>query len=181
MAEGAKMGILARFGASYLMQVMHPRRLQVMRSLIAVNFRLCRSIFPPINSKFKVIASFYVLGATIDNLLTYLFVKLWGVYTEANPIVMLYWMDKPLWLWIVKDLTGLLIALFASISYWKLADFLISISRPNAVLILMKKAWLWPLYLATAIRWLPAVHNVLLVFFSIETPLAEFICKILTF
>jgi len=65
---------------------------------------------------------------------------------------MLYWMDKPFWLWVIKDLTGLLIALLASISYQKLADFLISISRPNAVLILMKKAWLWPLYLATAIR-----------------------------
>ena len=185
MAEGTKLNIFAKFApkglGSYLKQAVHPRRLQIMRSLIAVNFRLCRRVFPPINSKFKVMASFYVLGAAIDNLLTYLFVKLWGVYTEANPIVMLYWMDKPLWLWMIKDLIGLLIALLASISYWKLADFLTSISRPNAVLIFMKKAWLWPLYLATAIRWLPAIHNAFLVFFSIETPLAEFICKILTF
>ena len=186
MAEGTKSSIMAKiapkgFGASYITQVACFGRFQVMRNLMAVIVRLyCRDI-PRLNSRFRTVGSIYVLGATVDNLFTYLFVKLWGVYTEANPIIMLYWMNKPLWMWVIKDLTGLLIALLASIFYRKLADLLISISRPNAVLIFMRRAWLWPLYLVTAIRCLPAIHNALLVFFSIETPLAELICKILTF
>ena len=117
----------------------------------------------------------YYFGATADNLLTYFYVKLWGLYAEANPIIAVYWMDKPLWTWMVRDLAVLLLAILVCISYRRLVDFLISTNRPSTILAYTRRCWLLPLYLVAVVRCLPAVHNILLIFFGVETPLADII------
>jgi len=137
--------------------------------------------FPLRDIRVMVLILAYTLGAAVDIWLTYIYVKELGLYMEANPFIALYWLDKPLWMWLMRDLIGLLIALFVSISYWRFMAFLTSISHPNSILNYMKKAWMWPLYLAAVLRCLPAIHNVLLIFFHIETPLPEIIHKLLIF
>ena len=129
-------------------------------------------------TKIIVLCLAYISGALVDNMLTYLYVGLWGLYVEANPVIALYWMDRPPWMWMARDLAGLLIALLASVSYRKFMDLLISVSGPNMVLSCMRGVWLWPLCLAAIIRCLPIVHNLLLIFFGVETPLADIIYRI---
>ena len=129
--------------------------------------------------RIRALSLMYIFGALVDNLLTYFYVKLWGIYLEANPIVMLYWINMPLWTWLMRELAGLLIALSASIAYRKFADYLISKSYPSRILTLLRRAWLWPFYLAATLRCLPAIHNVLLILFNVETPLTELLFKIL--
>jgi len=124
------------------------------------------------STKIIALSLAYVSGALIDDVLTYLYVRSWGLYEEANPFIALYWMDKPLWMWLARDLSGLLVALLASLAYGRLMDFLISVSGPNIILSYMRRAWLWPLCLAALIRCLPVVHNLLLIFFNVKTPLA---------
>ncbi|MEM3907434.1 MAG: hypothetical protein QXZ17_11325 [Nitrososphaerota archaeon] len=130
------------------------------------------------NYRVKILCLTYIFGALVDDLLTYFFVKLWKIYAETNPVIVFFWMNTPFWIWFLGDLTGLLIAFLASIIYQKLSDHLISKSCPNRLLVFMRKNWLCPLYMATFIRCLPAIHNTLLVLFNIETPLTEFISKI---
>lgn len=136
-------------------------------------------IFPSVVTDYrvKILCLTYIFGALVDDLLTYFFVKLWRIYAETNPVIVFFWMNMPFWIWFLRDLTGLFIAFLASTIYQKLSDYLISKSCPNKLLVFMRKIWLWPLYMATFIRCLPAVHNILLVFFNVETPLTEFISK----
>ena len=136
-------------------------------------------------SRLRLFAAAYLAGALIDDVLTYLYVKLWGMYAEANPVIVMFWLDKPLWLWILRELFGLILAVAASVAYRRLADILIGRAEkpsPRALRLLtaMRRAWMWPLALAAVIRCLPAIHNILLIAFGYESPLSELVRRMFT-
>lgn len=137
--------------------------------------------------KLKLPLAIYLVGALVDDALTYLYVKLWGIYAEANPIIALHLLDKPLWMWGLKELAGVAIAVAMCFGYRGLIESLIArISNPKPskacmkILNCMKDGWLWPLWLAAVIRLLPAIHNVLLIFFNVESPLSRIIEQMLS-
>ena len=127
----------------------------------------------------------YLVGAVVDDVTTYLYVKTWGVYAEANPLVVALWLDKPLWVWILRDVFGLFLALAASIVLRGLMDFVIGrVERPSPtgmkMLRALRRMWALPLWLATIVRCLPAVHNLLLMTLNVESPLSQAIKQILS-
>jgi len=77
-------------------------------------------------AKLKLPLAIYLAGALIDETLTYLYVKLWRIYAEANPIIVLYWLDKPFWMWILKELAGAGIAVAVCLGYRRFMEFLIA-------------------------------------------------------
>ena len=55
----------------------------------------------------------FVAGMAGDNLLTYEYVVRRGIVDEANPVVELVWLGKPLWAWFLRDLVFLALILAA--------------------------------------------------------------------
>ena len=134
-----------------------------------------------LNSRLWIVGLIYFSGALIDDFTTYFYVKLLGLYAEANPIIAAYWMDKPLWLWVIRDFAVLLMALLIAKSFRRFVDFLRSRSPNSTVLTCLRNRWLWPLYLVAIVRCLPAAHNALLIYFGIETPLTDLLHDLLAF
>jgi len=137
--------------------------------------------------RLKLPLAICLAGALVDDVLTYLYVKEWGIYVEANPIIISYWLDKPFWLWILRELVLVAIAIAMSFGYRKFIEYLMaktsnlkSSKTCMKIMNLMKRGWLWPLWLAAIIRIMPAFHNILLIFFGVETPLSKIINQIMS-
>jgi len=113
---------------------------------------------------FAVFATLYIAGVLADDILTYLYVVELRMFGEANPMNIFVNSGLPLWTWILVDMFVLFITLAMHRLYIAYMD------RKNLGRIGRIVAYT-SLTSLTAIRLLPAIHNALLLFFGIETPL----------
>jgi len=123
----------------------------------------------------RLAAVLYAIGAIGDNLLTYKYVVVEHRFYEANPFTAPRVYTQPLWMWFIYDFIGFVLALAIAFGYYKLMHWLSRRDPPSRrarVLRIASKYWVIVLVISV-IRFLPVIHNVLLVFFGIETPLSE--------
>ena len=133
---------------------------------------------------FWIPVAIFAASAAADDALTYYYVKLMGLYEEANPVIagILASVGDPLHLactLALREAMGILVAALASLAYRGLIIALSGkISAREAkspsrrILEAMRRAWTWPLWLASIIRLMPVIHNALLIFFGVESPLS---------
>jgi len=117
----------------------------------------------------------YSLGALGDNLLTYKYVVVERRFYEANPFTAPRVYTQPLWMWFLYDLAAFVFALVAALGYYRLMLWLSRRDPPSRrarILRVASKYWAIVLFISI-IRFLPVIHNVLLIYFGIETPLSE--------
>lgn len=107
----------------------------------------------------------YVIGALGDNIFTYYYVCVLGVFSEANPFRAHQVYTQPLWMWFIRDLLMLAIAIALTFLYKKLME------RDTRTLRLADRAWVI-LAVVAITRFIPVVHN-LLVLFGVRSPLAD--------
>lgn len=113
----------------------------------------------------------YVVGATGDNLLTYWFVVVRRDFYEANPFVAPFIYSHPLYMWFLRDLAALALVIALALGYRKI---ILTLSPPNRARLFRIASKYWIIVLAASIaRILPVIHNLLLIFFGIETPLSK--------
>ena len=106
----------------------------------------------------------FVAGMAGDNLLTYEYVVRRGIVDEANPVVELVWLGKPLWAWFLRDLAFLALILAA---YYVLSRLQLT----------ARLAWLVPVTVG-ALRFAPLVHNAVFILTGYESPLAGLVERI---
>ena len=119
----------------------------------------------------RISSVIYVLGAVLDNLLTYRYVVLERVFVEANPLAVERVYTAPLWLWFVEDFAVYLAVLAMVCGYCRLCLYAAR-RKPSKREWFIKEArvsW-WILVAAAIMRLLPVVHNTLVLLFGIETP-----------
>jgi len=113
---------------------------------------------------FTVFTILYIVGALADDLITYRYVVELRMFGEANPTNIFVNSGLPLWAWIAIDMLILLAILALHKLYITYMDRR-GVGRIGRIIAYASLASL------TAIRTLPAVHNILLIFFGIETSL----------
>lgn len=109
---------------------------------------------------------------------------MFNMYGEANIIVDLYFLDNPV-IWVVSEAMALVLVIVLAVSYRKLIEIIIKNTRKDNVqsmkiINFLASKWTWIVWFAAIIRILPIIHNALLIFFGIETPLSSFIERITT-
>ena len=121
----------------------------------------------------------YVLGAIIDNVLTYLYAVKVGLYREANPLRAPLVYGYPLWCWFLVDFACLAFILSVSLLYRRMvlrfACKEVDANKRRRHLWLAEKWWIAPAIMAS-LRLLPVIHNLLLIYFGVETPLPQLLC-----
>jgi len=118
-------------------------------------------------------AVLFALGSLGDNLLTYKYIVLERRFYEANPIVAARIYTQPLWIWFIYDFIGFMVALALAFGYYRLMHLLSRRDPPwkrERVLRIASKYWVIVLGVAI-VRFLPVIHNILVICFGIETPL----------
>jgi len=113
---------------------------------------------------FVIFIILYIVGALVDDVLTYRYVVELRMFAEANPTNIFVNSGLPLWAWIAIDMFILLAILAMYRLYIAYMDRR-GVGRIGRIVAYASLASL------TAIRMLPAIHNTLLLFFGIETPL----------
>jgi len=113
---------------------------------------------------FVIFIILYIVGALLDDMLTYRYVVELRMFAEANPTNIFVNSGLPLWTWIAVDMLILLAILALHKLYITYMDRR-GVGRIGRIVAYASLASL------TAIRMLPAIHNVLLIFFGIETSL----------
>jgi len=122
----------------------------------------------------------YVLGAVGDNLLTYRYVVVEHRFVEANPFVAPRVYSQPLWLWFVYDFVALAITFAITFGCYKLIVWLSRNDPPMRrarVLRIASKYWTIVM-VAGVVRFMPVVHNLLLLCFGYESPLSVMIFEL---
>jgi len=119
----------------------------------------------------------FVLGAVGDNLFTYKYVVVEHRFYEANPFTAPRIFTQPLWIWFVYDFIALVLTLAIAYGYYK---FMVWLSRNDPplrrarILRIASKYWVI-VFVVAVIRFLPLIHNLLLLCFGYESPLSVMI------
>jgi len=126
----------------------------------------------------------FIVAALIDDLTTYICVKVFNMYGEANIIVDLYFLDNPA-IWVVSEVMVLVLVIVLAVFYRKLIEIIIKNTRKDnmqsmKIINFLASRWTWIVWFVAIIRILPIIHNALLIFFGIETPLSSLVKRITT-
>ena len=116
----------------------------------------------------------YVLGAVGDNLFTYRYVVIEQKLFEANPFTAPRIYTQPLWVWFVYDFIALALTLVIAYGIRRL---LLWLSRNDPPPVKARIAGIaskyWVIIMVVGIvRFLPVIHNLLLLLFGYESPLS---------
>lgn len=106
------------------------------------------------------------------------------MYGEANIIVDLYFLDNPA-IWVVSEVMVLVLVIVLAVFYRKLIEIIIKNTRKDnmqsmKIINFLASRWTWIVWFVAIIRILPIIHNALLIFFGIETPLSSLVKRITT-
>lgn len=120
-----------------------------------------------------IAVALFIIGSIGDNLLTYKYVVVEGVYGEANPFTASRIFSQPLWMWFVYDFAGLVAVVALALGYRVLMLWLSRrdpLWRRERIRRIASKYWVIVMVVA-GIRLLPVVHNLLILAFGVESPL----------
>ena len=116
----------------------------------------------------------FIIGSLGDNFLTYKYVVLERKFFEANPFTAPRVYTQPLWMWFVYDFIALALTLAVAFGYRNLMVWLSRNDSPMKrarVLRIASKYWVIVMVVAV-VRFMPVVHNLLLLCFGYESPLS---------
>ena len=123
---------------------------------------------------FWIAVILYALGAVGDNLFTYKYVVVEHRFIEANPFTAPRIFTQSLWVWFVYDFIALALTLVIAYGIRRL---LLWLSRNDPLPVKARIAGIaskyWVIIMVVGIvRFLPVIHNLLLLLFGYESPLS---------
>ena len=109
----------------------------------------------------------YIVASLLDTSFTYIYVVKLGIYAEANPFMAPIIFNYPPYIPFLLDLSTLMVVLASTLAYKRLAQCLGCIN-------IAYRSWLIPAIICIA-RFLPVIHNFILISTGYETPLPQLI------